>query len=86
MIVGLPFRLLEKEDKSSSDIVMTNIQAFQERNYRYKRGWKTASFVYIVRRCRCLRWDQDLKKPQYHHSALIFEVESWRQNSYRSIS
>ena len=28
MIVGLPFRLLEKEDKSSSDIVMTNIQAF----------------------------------------------------------
>ena len=28
MIVGLPFRLLEKEDKRSSDIVMTNIQAF----------------------------------------------------------
>ena len=27
MIVGLPFRLLEKEDKGSSDIVMTNIQA-----------------------------------------------------------
>ena len=28
MIVNLPFRWLEKEDKSSSDIVMTNIQAF----------------------------------------------------------
>ena len=28
MIVGLPFRWLEKEDKSSSDIVMTSIQAF----------------------------------------------------------
>ena len=28
MIVGLPFRWLEKEDKSSSDTVIRNIQAF----------------------------------------------------------
>ena len=46
----------------------------------------TASFVYVVRRYRCLRWDQDLKKPRYHPSALIFEVDSWRQNCYCSIS